>query len=154
MRCQPISKQTCRFIAKLMCYFLTCYLFWGQACYLQWVQRGAAHSDQIITFQYNCTCPAICNCPTRAKNSKAKSSAVAQCSMTSVRWKYYACGAQSWRKIWKPAERPVGICQLPSVSLWAGSELSVGRGRAFSFSLLPLSWRSFSSVQGFLHGTA
>lgn len=79
---------------------------------------------------------------------------MAQCSMTSVRWKYYACGAQSWRKIWKPAERPVGICQLPSVSLWAGSELSVGRGRAFSFSLLPLSWRSFSSVQGFLHGTA
>lgn len=35
-----------------------------------------------------------------------------------------------------------------------GSKPSVGRRRAFSFFLLPLSCHSFSSVQGFLHGTA
>lgn len=133
-------------------HFLTCSLFWGKACYLQWLKTADAHSDQIITFQYNCTWPAICNWPSSGENSKAKSSDVAQCSVTSVRpLLRILC-------VWCPKQKEnLETCRKTNGSLSAafreplswGSKLSVG-----SFFLLPLSCHSFSSVQGFLHGTA
>lgn len=145
------------FIAKLLCFFLTCYLFLGKACYLQWVKTEAAHSDQIITFQYNCTWPAICNWPSSAKNSKAKSSAVAQCSMTWVRpLLKILC-------MWFPKQKENlvtfrktngNLSAAFSEPLSWGRKLSVGRRRASSFLWLPLSCHSFSSVQSFLHRTA
>lgn len=137
--------------------FFNLLFIWGKACYLQWVKTEAAHSDQIITFQYNCTWPAICNWPSSAKNSKAKSSAAAQCSMTSVRplLKILCMWCPKQKENLVTFRKTNGnLSAAFSEPLSCGRKLSVGRRRASSFLLLPLSCNSSSSVRGFLHGTA
>lgn len=153
---QPNLQHFHVFVAKLLCYFLiVTYFEVRPVIFSGWKQRLATLT--LLSFQYNCTWSAICNWPSSAKNSKAKSSAVAQCSMTSMR------ALLSILFLWCPKQKEnLEACRKTNGNLSAafseplswGSNLSVGRRRAFHLFLLPLSSHSFSFVQGFLHGTA